>query len=1082
MTYGKSLKLSILTTILLMSCLIWGVLDFQSSILTRSASKESFNRVEKLIGHELKSLEQSISLQLLVLQALGKEGLFSGMAYKDFSSFIERMVTETPNINSFLIANSDGEQYRFYFKEGKIAVDHTPLDGEAGAYDPRERPWYKLATAADQVDKVAWTAPYVFYTDQLPGLTASIAWNDQTGKQFVIAFDVLLTDISNLVQSIIVGTEGRIFLVHRNKEYLHITDAEEPVPHNQPLFTKLRDLNNPTLATILQTDYSTETAVSPDVYYVETPKGYYWVRFAQIDRLLPKYHMLITAPEKGLNTQLEQIASYQDAISLLIALTGVSLLVVFFIHFHSTTSLVHRIGQLNHAFSKSPNLDHFYEESVQFIAQIMNSQTTALFIFEKNRNRLLLNASHGPLPEPLKQSTIPYGQGLIGKTLKDLHTTTTALASKSSDAGPERPQQLLLVPIVRGIHQIGVLAIVKDGTKRFSEKMIKRAELIASHLTSITETSRFHLTATDPTPVSALNYSEPVIRGKVASPGYAYAPVTIDNRRDVLSKFRQEHWKKQFSVGDFEDALQKTTADITKLQDAVNAKLDDAADMIFDAHLMMLEDPSFSDAIRQHIQNGINAPEAILIIAEEFMRTFALSPGKILAEKVDDVKDLTIRLLSHLSPEVENRQTHHNRIVIAKELFPSDVLVMSSEGVKGIILVSGGTTSHLAILCRSLGIPVLLSKDNDILAITPETPLLLDANHGIAYLAPSDEKLTAFKPLLTPEANAEPEMTDLLQTQTLDQQAINLQLNVNLLSDISQAKHLNIAGIGLYRSEFPFMIRNSFPTEEEQFTIYQKVVSHIPQREMTFRTLDIGGDKILTYEDRIPEENPFLGLRAIRLSLKDQTLFREQLRAILRAGIDTKLRIMFPMIQAVDELLEAKAIVADVIRELKEQAIPCHQQPHLGMMVELPAAVTQIEQFAQHSDFFSIGTNDLTQYLLAVDRTNAEVAELYVPHHPAVLAAVAKVVAVATKYGKHVSVCGDMAGKPLYTPFLIGCGIRTLSVDPVYAKEIKETIANCSLKACQAFAEAMLNCETVAESSKRILQGPSQQDSTLSEG
>ena len=280
--------------------------------------------------------------------------------------------------------------------------------------------------------------------------------------------------------------------------------------------------------------------------------------------------------------------------------------------------------------------------------------------------------------------------------------------------------------------------------------------------------------------------------------------------------------------------------------------------------------------------------------------------------------------------------------------------------------------------------------------------------------------------------------------------------NINLLGDLKAANEFKADGVGLYRTEFPFMIRSNFPSEEEQYLIYRRLVEGMPGKEITLRTLDIGGDKILSYSDYGKEENPFLGLRSIRLSLKHTDVFIAQLRAILRSGAGRRIRILFPMISSMDEFLQAKSIVQECIHQLKTERKEFIQNPPLGVMIELPSMVEIIDEMAQEADFFSIGTNDLIQYMLAVDRTNDRVAQMYLPHHPSVLRALKKIVDAGLKHGKEVSICGDMANDPKYLSLLLGLGIRCFSMDARYLPRMHERLRQLSIQECEKLTQEVL--------------------------
>ncbi|MCK4819954.1 phosphoenolpyruvate--protein phosphotransferase, partial [bacterium] len=400
-----------------------------------------------------------------------------------------------------------------------------------------------------------------------------------------------------------------------------------------------------------------------------------------------------------------------------------------------------------------------------------------------------------------------------------------------------------------------------------------------------------------------------------------------------------------------------------------------------------------------------------------YIDMFYASSNQLIQEKTEDIKDLLTRLLSNLLSEEEAVNNYFNRIIIAKSFYPSDILKMSSEDVWGIVLTSGGVTSHLSILARSLHIPMVIVDRPEFLDIPDDVQILLDAELGNIYLNPDDDIIREFEKQKAIQENILKDKDFLKKpVVTSDGTRINLLSNINLLSDLKLARESYSDGIGLYRTEFPFLIRTDFPSEEEQYVIYSKLVAGMPNKPITFRTLDIGGDKLLTY-GAIKEQNPFLGFRSIRFSLQYKEVFVQQIRAILRASVKADLRIMFPMISSIDEFLEAKEILRSCQAELKKENISYHHNPKIGIMVEVPSIINILNEIAQEVDFFSIGTNDLIQFVLAVDRTNEKIADLYNPVHPSILRTLKKIVEIAEENKIDISLCGDMAHNERYIPF-----------------------------------------------------------------
>ncbi|MDA3873954.1 MAG: phosphoenolpyruvate--protein phosphotransferase, partial [Kiritimatiellae bacterium] len=499
----------------------------------------------------------------------------------------------------------------------------------------------------------------------------------------------------------------------------------------------------------------------------------------------------------------------------------------------------------------------------------------------------------------------------------------------------------------------------------------------------------------------------------------------------------------------------------TLLQNRMEERLGDVASLIFNAHLLILKDQGFSGEMRKLIKAGTPADRAVTSVVIDYITLFSKSSNPRLQEKVLDVKDLGHRLLRNIQQHGEDEGDYAGQILVAKELVPSDVLKFAAQNVEGIVIVQGGITAHISILARSLRVPMVFVENEVILDLSDGTLILIDANQGTLFLDPSESVLKQYDGLVNRQEaerlSVQPE------TFTLDGTKIKLLSNVNLLSDIEFAQENLAEGIGLYRSEFPFIIRNEFPSEEAQRLIYEKIFQGMPDKEVVLRTLDVGGDKKLPYHQHDEEANPFLGLRAIRFSLKNLPIFKQQLRAMLRAGVNRKLKIMFPFISSVDDFLEAREVTMECIQELEAEGIPHNASPKVGLMVELPAAVEIIDELARAADFFSIGTNDLIQYLLAVDRTNESVSGMYVCHHPAVLRSVYRIVNSAINNDVDVSVCGDMALNEDMLKFLIGIGVRKISIDPQQIPRIQAFLSGLHTEEARRHARKLLRFGTLKE-------------------
>jgi phosphotransferase system enzyme I (PtsP) len=736
------------------------------------------------------------------------------------------------------------------------------------------------------------------------------------------------------------------------------------------------------------------------------------------------------------------------------------------------------IGELNWIFSDHASTKSFLQKIVAIVAVHMQAAVCSIYLYDEEKKELVLKATKGLHPDSVERVKLNLGEGLVGLALKELRPVCEPVASASPHFKffpgifEERYESFLVVPILRGTLRIGALTVQRGQTYPFGDQDIMALRAVASQLANIIENARlllslqeFHQGRSEREEFCALKF----IKGKVASEGFALAEGTVVDKDQFLSRLFHLDVARSFSLDDFYRALALTESQLKNVQRLWGERLSEDVCLIFTAHLLMLNDKSFAGAMIALIEAGENPFTAILKVAKHCIDLFSQSMDAYIREKAQDLKDLTVRLIGNLVSDRQEASFWQGKIIIAKELFPSDLLKMCSDGVAGLILVGGGVTSHLAILARSLCIPMVIVDVPQLLSIPEKTTVLLDAEVGNVYLDPDQEVVAYFQVRnLTRTRIAQDRESMRPVTLTKDGIRIRLLVNINLLTDLTAAREFQAEGIGLYRTEFPFMIRSTFPTEDEQFTVYRKLVEGMSGQTVTFRTLDIGGDKVLSYYPTL-ERNPSLGLRSIRFCLQHQDVFSQQLRAILRAGVGTPIQIMFPMISSLEEFVEARQILISCIEELKCAGTPHNDRPLVGAMIELPALSDLLDDLAREADFFSIGTNDLIQYTLAVDRTNEKVADWYVPHHPAVLRTLKKVVDAALHQGIEVSICGDMAYEEQYLPFLVGIGVRILSVAPLYLPRVQRTIAQIDVEEARAFAETIL-AQNRASTIVRLLQ------------
>ncbi|MBN2316946.1 MAG: phosphoenolpyruvate--protein phosphotransferase [Sedimentisphaerales bacterium] len=729
--------------------------------------------------------------------------------------------------------------------------------------------------------------------------------------------------------------------------------------------------------------------------------------------------------------------------------------------------LLYDISELNSLFRESASIQTLLDKTVEMVASHTQSDVCSVYLYNSEHHELILSATRGLNPESVGKVRMKLGQGLTGLALKELRPVCEEDAAQSPNFKffpgifEENYQSFLAVPIARGISRIGVLVLQRKDDRCFDDSDITALEAAASQLANIIENARFLMAMHEPYEPEAktvLPEGLAFVKGQVASEGFAYGPAIIADKKKNLAALMHRDFDEPFTLEDFHRAIAKTAAQLEELQERVGQKLSDAASLIFAAHLVILKDNHFINGVTKLIESGVNPPVAVMRITREYMDSFAGSTSAYMQEKAQDIEDLMVRLMGNLLSETEELDGFKGHVVLARDLFPSDLLILSSEEAAGIVLVGGTVTSHLSILARSLRIPMVVTHTYELLDLADHTPVLVDAEIGNVYVDPSDEVLERYESQQKAKlALAEQEHVMQPETFTRDGTRVRLMANINLLADLKVACELQCEGVGLYRTEFPFMVRRNLPTEAEQFMIYNKLVELMQGKPVTFRTLDVGGDKALSYYQDVKEQNPALGLRSIRFSLQNKTVFAEQIRAMLRAGAGTDLRIMFPMISSLDEFFEARDVVYECKDALDKRGVEYNRQPKLGMMVELPCVVDLIDDFAKEVEFFSIGTNDFIQFMLGVDRTNENVAGSYLPHHPAVLRALKKIVTSANQAGREISICGDMACREPYLPFLIGIGVRVLSMAPGYLPRVQKALSSMDLSEARTLAENMLS-------------------------
>jgi phosphotransferase system, enzyme I, PtsP len=735
------------------------------------------------------------------------------------------------------------------------------------------------------------------------------------------------------------------------------------------------------------------------------------------------------------------------------------------------------------------------------IAAGMEVEVCSLYLFDPQRERLVLRATLGLDRDSVGRVSMRVNEGLVGLAIESGEPVVVEDAMSHPrykyfpETGEERYHTFVAVPIGEGRHKpIGVLTVQTLRRRKFGKPEIRLLRTAAAQFGQIL--SHFQLRETLATKekerdeyrrrmieanrqlkgyekvrgttrlVAPVKVRRPRLVGLAAAPGFAHGIAhivgtflsTID--RNLRARDAKAELKR------LEEALARSCAELGALKVRMSSLMAEADLKIFDGHRLILEDEEFISRIRDTINSGYAAESSVFRVIDELSAQMLTVADGYLRERATDFRDVGHRVLRHLRQEDRKGGAFSKAtILVAEELTLSQMTLVSHENLAGIALQSGGVTSHAAILARAFEIPTVVGVEHLMEAVSEGDSLVLDGNSGIVYVNPSAEvereyqvlikRYDAFKRELMVGLNEPPA--------THDGHRVQLLANIALPADVRLALRYGAEGIGLLRSEFSFLTYEDFPDENQQLSLYNRILEAVGKRPVTIRTLDIGADKYPPYL-RVPrEDNPFLGWRSIRISLEMSGIFKVQLRAILRAAAHHDVRILFPMISSLEELRRARELLAEAQAELYKEGLEHDPEIEVGIMVEVPSAVWLAPRLIREVDFFSIGTNDLIQYLLAADRNNPKVAHLYEPLHPAVLSAIAEIVNVARGAGKDACICGEMASDPMSTLLLLGMGLDQMSLSPLFIPVVRKLIRGSNYQTARHIAHDVLQMGSVQE-------------------
>ncbi len=739
----------------------------------------------------------------------------------------------------------------------------------------------------------------------------------------------------------------------------------------------------------------------------------------------------------------------------------------------------------------SHDLHETLDNIVNIVARRMGSDLCSIYLLEDDGETLVLKASKGLAKSVVGKISMKTSEGLCGLVVENRGVVNTDNAPAHprykyfKSSREEKYQSFLGLPLFERKTPIGIIVVQNREPRSFTEDEISALRTITFQISSIVmnaklldsihnkeqerayyerELARLKKGRGLENPVDPDVAGRPVsISGTPVSPGFCIGRIYIlDRFSDKVIKVakvgsRAEERKR------FEMALEKVTIQTIYMEKRMSDLLSEGDAAIFHTHLMILEDRGFANKVFDLLEQGVGATRAVHEAVQGYVEVFSAMEDPYLRERSADMEDIGRRIIDVLEGNDNNTlKLKEKRIIVAEDIFPSDLAMMDHDKILGVVTEKGNIYSHAAIMAKSMGIPAVVGVSGLLQASNVKDRVIVDGNSGHIYLNPEKNICEEYQRLERDYASRLKELEPLrdLPAVTTDGTRIQLRANIGLLSDIKVAIANGAEGVGLYRTEFPYMARTSFPNRNEQAGLYRRMLEGFPDQPVNIRTLDIGGDKGLPYFNHPHEDNPFLGWRSIRFSLDEQAIFREQLAGIMMAAPSGNPTIMFPLISCLDEVRKIRIVLDSVAEELKNAGSEFRGDLPMGIMVELPAAVQIINLLAKEVDYLSIGTNDLIQYTLAADRNNPKVKAYYEQYHPAVMHSIKRVVDVGTRMGKKVSICGEMAADPVNALLLVGMGIREFSISAPGIPVIKKVLREHSLRQCQAMAKKVLSFDS----------------------
>lgn len=725
--------------------------------------------------------------------------------------------------------------------------------------------------------------------------------------------------------------------------------------------------------------------------------------------------------------------------------------------------------------SAARNLDQALEVIVQRVKEAMGVDVCSIYLTDHETGQLVLMASDGLHQESVGKVRLGLSEGLVGLVAERAEPLNLDDAPEHPryryfpETGEELYHAFVGVPIIHHRKVLGVLVVQQHTGTRFGEDTVTFLVTVAAQLAGAIA----HAEASGG--IDGLHRDRRLdgrlLQGQPGAPGVAIGTAVVVHPFAAITSIPDRLAEDVAGEQErFVRAVEAVRADIRQMVGRISDTLPDGDSALFDAYLLMLDSDSLVGSTLDRIREGNWAPGALRDTIQEHIRAFEMMDDHYLRERAEDVRDLGRRILQQLRQEDTRKPEYARRtILVGEDISASMLAEVPPKRLVGVVSVRGSRTSHTAILARALGIPAVMGTEDLPVGRIDGRDLIADGYSGRVYVDPNRAIRREYNRLRKEEAELSAGLVGLRKekAETVDGHRIPLYANTGLVSDIGPSLSSGAEGIGLYRTEFPFIVRERFPGEEEQRQVYRQVLESFAPRPVTMRTLDVGGDKALPYFP-IQEDNPFLGWRGIRITLDHPEIFLVQLRAMLQASAGlNNLKLLLPMVTNLSEVEEAMTLLRRAHAEVCEEGteVPV---PEVGVMVEVPSAVYQVGQIARRVDYISVGTNDLTQYLLAVDRNNSRVADLYDSLHPAVLRALKQVVDGAHRHGKPVSVCGEMAGDPAAAIVLLAMGVDSLSMSASSLLRVKWVIRSMSYQRVQRLLKQVLRMTEAGDIRARL--------------